>query len=143
MAATIIAYWPGITDEQIDGQPGFWNDYQAFAGWIAEMSEEPNAIQVLDNLGVAPVLTYTTEGMDDSDVQWVAPRELQEAARRLREAVRRGGPDVDVLLEVYERNANGVDPLAEEFARDLEDVEAHAGWAEEQGASRMTLEVNW
>jgi hypothetical protein len=36
MGATVVGYWRGITDEQLDSQPGFWDDCQAFANWMAE-----------------------------------------------------------------------------------------------------------
>ena len=32
---------------------------------------------------------------------------------------------------------------AAEFVQDLDDIEALANWAEEEGATRMTLEVTW
>lgn len=54
-----------------------------------------------------------------------------------------GLPGTEVILETYDRSANGVDPVAEEFVRDLEDVEALAEWAESEGAKKLTLEVNW
>ncbi len=43
----------------------------------------------------------------------------------------------------HERNANRIHPVAEEFMRDLQDIEALTRWVEAQGAARMTLEVNW
>jgi hypothetical protein len=47
------------------------------------------------------------------------------------------------ILEVYAQSANAVDPINEEFARDLADVADLARFATQAGASRMTLEVNW
>jgi hypothetical protein len=57
--------------------------------------------------------------------------------------VRAGSPETRIILEVYERNANGIDPLAQEFVRDLDDIITMTNWAEQEGATRMTLEVNW
>ena len=48
-----------------------------------------------------------------------------------------------VILEAYERNANRIQPVADEFIRDLVDIIAMTHWAEEEGATKMTLEVNW
>jgi hypothetical protein len=33
--------------------------------------------------------------------------------------------------------------VSAEFVQDLDDIEALAKWAEEEGAARMTLEANW
>jgi hypothetical protein len=52
-------------------------------------------------------------------------------------------PGVQHVLKVYARNANGVDPTAKEFLRDLADIEEIAGWAAQQGTELVTLEVNW
>jgi hypothetical protein len=35
-----------------------------------------------------------------------------------------------IILETYERNADHIDPVAEEFVRDLDDVIAMTRWAE-------------
>ena len=62
---------------------------------------------------------------------------------RLRSAVEAGSPQAAVILKSYEVNANRIDSVAEEFIRDLDDIIAMTKWAEEQGATKMTLEVNW
>jgi hypothetical protein len=51
--------------------------------------------------------------------------------------------EAEIILKTYERNANRIDPVSEEFIRDLDDIVSLTRWAEEQGAARMTLEVNW
>ena len=73
----------------------------------------------------------------------MTPSELERAALRLRELVLAGHPDTKRILEIYAESANGIDPVNEEFARDLADIAALAGFATREGASRMTLEVNW
>jgi hypothetical protein len=81
--------------------------------------------------------------VDDEDVEWVTPTELRKAASNLREAIASRRPETNIILKVYERNANGIEPVAEELIQDLKDIEAISNWAEAQGAERMTLEVNW
>jgi hypothetical protein len=81
--------------------------------------------------------------LEDDDVAWVSPQELRAAAARLREAVRTDSAEARVILASYERNANRIDPVPEEFIRDLDDIEAITRWAEAEGATKMTLEVNW
>ena len=76
-------------------------------------------------------------------MNWVSPQQLRDAAAKLREAVRAGSPETRIILETYERNANRIDPVSEEFIRDLDDIIAMTRWAQEEGATRMTLEVNW
>lgn len=74
-------------------------------------------------------------------MDWVSPRQLREAATRLREAVEAALPEARIILETYERNANHISP--EEFIRDLDNIIAITRWAGDKGAVRMTLEVNW
>ena len=143
MGASVIAYWPEITEGQIESQPGFYNDCKAWGNWMAEREAGPRAKEAVLALGAGAILTHTTDGMANEEVSWVTPRELKDAAARLRAAVKAGLPGTDAILETYGRSANGVDPLLEEFTRDLEDVEALAEWAESEGAEKMTLEVNW
>ena len=143
MGASVIAYWPGITEEQLESQPGFYNDDKAWGDFMAERENEPEALDAIEKLNAAAILTYTTDGVADEDVDWVTPSELREAAKNLREAIEAKRPEASIILSVYERNANGVDPVADELTRDLNDIEAIANWAEAEGAELMTLEVNW
>ena len=143
MGASVIAYWPGMTEEQLESQPGFWNDDRAWANWMAEIDKDPAVSDAIGKLGVQALLTYKTDPMEDDEVDWMTPRELRDACLLLREAVQSGAPETRVILEAYERNANRIQPVAEEFIRDLIDIIAMTTWAEEEGATKMTLEVNW
>jgi hypothetical protein len=143
MGATVVAYWPGMTEAQAEAQPGFYNDDRAWGNWMAERDGDPAVSDAIRRLNAEAILTVKTDGWEDDDVTWVSPGELRNAAVRLREAVRAGSPEIHVILASYERNANRVDPVSEEFVRDLEDIEALTRWAEAEGATKMTLEVNW
>lgn len=143
MGASVMAYWPGITEDQIESQPGFYNDCKAWGDWMAEREGEPEVRSSLTALNATALLSHTTEGMKEAEVYWVRPNDLRDAASKLRDAIRAERPETRIILETYQRNANGIDPIAEEFIRDLDDIEAIAEWAEEEGAERMTLEVNW
>jgi hypothetical protein len=143
MGTSVIAYWPGITEEQINAQPGFFNDDKAWGSWMAEREDNPAVIAAIRTLKAEAILTLKTDGWDDDDVTWVSPQQLREAVNRLREAVQKGAPEAHTILASYERNANRIHPIAEEFMRDLQDIEALTRWVEAQGAARMTLEVNW
>ncbi len=143
MGATVIAYWPGITEDQIDSQPDFYNDNKPWGDWMANREEEPAVYEAIRKLNADAILTYKTDGLDDEDVEWVTPQQLREAAMKLREAVRAGLPETVPILKTYEKGANRSDPLADEFIQDLDDIISLTKFAEEEGASKMTLEVNW
>jgi hypothetical protein len=143
MGASIIAYWPSITEEQIESQPGFYNDDKAWGNFMAEREDEPEVLEAIKELNAGALLTYTTDGVDDEDVEWVTPNELREATKNLREAIQAERSETKIILRVYERNANGIEPIADELIQDLNDIEAIANWAEAEGAERITLAVNW
>jgi hypothetical protein len=143
MGASVIAYWPGLTDEQMESMPGFYNDDKAWGDWMAEREDDRDVLGAVRRLKAEAIMTFKTDGLDDEDVTWVTPEELRTAAMRLRSAVQAGSQEAAVILRSYEINANRIDPVAEEFIRDLDDIVAMTKWAEEQGATKMTLEVNW
>jgi hypothetical protein len=143
MGASINAYWPGITEEQIDSQPGFSNDDKAWGNWMAKREDDPAIIAAIRTLKAEAILTCKTDGWEDDDVSWVSPQQLRDAVARLRAAVQRDAPEAHTILASYERNANRIDLVADEFLRDLQDIEALTTWAEAEGATDITLEVNW
>jgi hypothetical protein len=143
MGASVVAYWPELTDEQMESMPGFSNDDRAWGNWMAEREEHGDVLEAVMQLNAEAIMTVKTDGWDDDDVNWVTPEELRTAAMRLRSAVEAETPEAAVILKSYEINANRIDPLAEEFIRDLDDIVAMTRWAEDQGATKMTLEVNW
>jgi|SRR5215831_2582312 len=144
MGVSVTAFWPGITEEQIESQPGFYSDCHPWGSFMAEREGEPEVLDAIRKLKADAILTFITDGLKHEDVRWVTPQELREAANRLRDAVRADQPEVKPILETYARNAiNEDDSVAAEFIQDLDDIESIANWAEEEGATRMTLEVNW
>lgn len=90
MGATVIAYWPGITAEQIESQPDFYNDDKPWGDWMANREEEPEVLDAIKRLKAEAILSVKTDGWDDEDVDWVSPQQLRDAAQKLREAVRAG-----------------------------------------------------
>src|SRR5215203_3222454 len=114
MGVSVTAYWPGITEEQFDSQPGFWNDDKAWGDFIAEREDEPDVKRILIELGAEPILTYTTDGVSDDEVYWVTPGQLYDASALLIEAVKSKQPGIERVLAVYERNANKLHPVEEE-----------------------------
>jgi hypothetical protein len=143
MGASVFVYWPGITESQMEDQPDFANDCKAWGDWMAVREEHPEVLAAMDRFRVGALRTLRTDGVEDSEVDWVTPKDLSRAALRLRELVLAGNPDTKRIVETYAIGANAVDPVAEEFAQDLSDIADMAEWAKRQGATRMTLDVNW
>ena len=143
MGASIIAYWPGITEEQLESQPGFHNDDRAWGNMMAEFENASATVEAIRKLDATAILTYKTDGLDDEDVEWVTPVALRTAAERIRDATTTGTPNGMQILKTYELGANNIDPLIDEFLVDLEDIIELTRWADSEGATRMTLDVNW
>jgi hypothetical protein len=143
MGASVNAYWPGITEGDYGNLPGFSNDCKAWGNWMAERQSHPKALRAMELHGVGELLTYITDGMAESEVRWVTPDALGFAALRLRAIIQGGHPGTDAIIESYAMNANGIDPTAEELARDLWDISEIALACKKRGVEKMTLEVNW
>ena len=143
MSTTITAYWPGITEEQIDSQPWLSDSGHNWGQWMAEREDKPDVLRAVAELGGPALLTTMTDGWEDDDVEWATPRELREAALRLAQAVREDRPGVALILEVYGRNADDTTPISEQFLTDLTEIANLATWAEGQGTDRMTLSVGF
>jgi hypothetical protein len=73
MGASIEAYWPGITEQDLISQPGFRNDDHAWVNFMAERENEETVHFALRRLNATPLLTFTTDGVDDDDVDWATP----------------------------------------------------------------------
>jgi hypothetical protein len=143
MGASVAGFWQGMTQEQLDSHPCFFNDCQAWGDWMAERCNHPAIVALHKSLGVEALLSQTTDGLEESEIDWVSPQQMASAATRLRRLVLAKDAWVRPLLDVYAKDANHVDPVDQEFAQDLSDVAAIAGFAAQCGIARMTLEVNW
>lgn len=143
MGATIVAYFPGVTDDQVDQQEGFWNDDAAWANFMVEQEKDPAITEAVKKLNAEAILTFKTEEMDDEDIDWVTPQQLRDACIKIREAVRSGAPESKPLLDAYAKGANRIDPISDEFVRDLDDIIKLADWGDKMGTNQITLEVSW
>jgi hypothetical protein len=161
MGASVGPYWPGmeedLTEAQLESCPGFSGGSKTWGNWMADRMYQPSVLEAIRKLKAEAILTSTTNGVEDVDVDWVTPQELREAAQKLGEAVKADLPETEIILESYQRASNWVYSIdrvysvednwvysvKEELLIVLEDIEAIAHWAEEMGAAKMTLEVNW
>jgi hypothetical protein len=141
MGMAVSAYWPGMSAEQLDAQPGFYNGPGSWAHWVAGINSRLEEAQTLVQLGVGELLTFTTEGVDDAQVEWVKPAHLERAALRLRNLVLARDPRIGSILSSYARVALASGPPSEQFAQDLSDVAALADYAARETASLMTLRI--
>jgi hypothetical protein len=110
---------------------------------MVEREKHPDVIRTMKRLGVGALLSYITDGIEEDEVEWVAPGDLINAAEHLRDLVLAQDPRVNRIVETYALPDNGGYPVHEEFAQDLADVRLIARFAKEMGVSEMTLEVNW
>ena len=136
MGASVFVYWPGITEDQMDDQPGFFNDCKAWGNWMAEREGHPDVLTRIRELGLGPILSFRTDGVDDDEVAWASPDALATAAAQLRELVLAEDARVARIVETYAMSANQVDPVHEELGRDLADIVDMMAWARVQGAAR-------
>lgn len=143
MGASVTAYWPGITEEQLNAQPEFNGDSVPWGNWMLEREKAPAASEAVRKLGAKAILTFMDEEMEDEDVDWVTPGELREGAERLREAVKAGLPETRIILETYGKRATRLYPVEELFVLDLEDIMEITRWAEREGAQVITLKVSF
>lgn len=143
MGASVTAYWPGITGEQLNAQPPFNGDSVPWGNWMLEREFVPAASEAVRKLGAEALLTFMDDNMDDEDVDWVTPRQLREDAERLREAVKVGLPETRIILETYGKRATDLYPVEELFILDLEDIMEITRWAEREGAEVITLKVSF
>ena len=143
MSTTVTAYWPGITEEQIDTEPWLSDSGHNWGQWMAEREDKPDVLHAVAELGAPALLTVMTDGWEDDDVEWATPQALREAALRLAQAVRENRPGVALILEVYGRNADDTTPISAQFLTDLTEIANLATWAEGQGTDRMTLSVGF
>jgi hypothetical protein len=143
MGASILVHWPGATEEEEGGHPGFYNDDKAWASWMAAVSSNAGALRLLEKLGVACLIYCTTDGVDEDEIEWTTPDDLQQAANKLRRLVQDEDERVAPLISIYEGSYDGVENGAEEFAQDLADVASIADYARDQGAEEMVLGYYW
>ena len=140
MSASVRAYWKGMTNDQSQAQPQFGNDSIAWASWMAERENHPDVLKTISDAGAGALLVRKTQGMWWFQVKWATPRELAEAARRLRAFIESKEPGAKKILATYATHG-GVRNSEEEFIRDLYDIERIAAYAESEFAQKMTLEV--
>jgi hypothetical protein len=144
MGASVVAYWPGITEDQIEAQTGLYNGPGRWASWTLTRESAPNVLLAMRDLGVDAVCTLTTDGLDDAQVSWVSPEALKAAALRLRDLVLSRAQEVEAIVHSYAAAHNDNQTAASEmFAQDLADVAGMADFAAREGIQCMTLSINW
>lgn len=143
MSLTIVPYWPEITEEeQLEG-PGFYNDYRAWTSFLELCSEQEELADELEALGLAALLSYyTPDDMDECDIGWVTPDELESASLKLRQMVLGKEARATNLLNAYAKSANGVREIHVEMAQDLHDLTELAKYASKCGARNLTLMIS-
>jgi hypothetical protein len=140
MGASITPYWKGIKQRTLKGAPGFYNDDSPWANWFVKVVEDDDLRSRLIRLGAGALLSHTTEGLKDPDVDWESPDSFISAAAQVSQALVDGNPDALELLRAY---GPGYESPSREFLQDLADVATIARWALGHKVSQMTLAYNW
>ena len=77
MGALVSPYWSGIeenvTEEQWEHMPGFCNDSKLWGNWMAERNYELPVLEAMRKLNAGAILTLTTDGVADEQVDWELP----------------------------------------------------------------------
>ena len=143
MGASVAPYWAGITDEQCETLPGFWNDSKAWGNWMAERERHDDVLNALKVLQVGAVRTYRTEGMKDTEVLWVTPHALAADSLWLRHLVTTSAPGTRRIIETYAFSFSGDGSPETGLGQNLLDVAAIARYAAKLAVPVMTLHVDW
>ena len=147
MGSSIGVYWPGINESQEMDAPGFQID-KGWADWLAgSIMRSWRLRRILKKRGGRALLTHITEGLEEDQVDWASPDELEAAAGKLIEAIRSGARGTDLLVKSYAEEAHfesfeGEGP-EDWLITELEDIQANARFAREQGVDQLTFEMNW
>lgn len=155
MGGSAFLYWPGQGDDGLDSAPWFeQSDSKNWADWIAAVRADADAMRVIGRLKLEALVAYTTEGMQDDEVAWTTPEELERAASQASKLATDRAPDLRPLLKLYAQVAaphddpeeildNMIEDVIEHMSHDLADVEKMARWAQQQRLPKVAMVVNW
>lgn len=142
MGASIFVCWPGASEDEKGGHPGFWNDDQGYAHWICGILESPWRRLGFRLRGLGPLLHVYSADNPAERIDWTTPTKLKNAARRLHGELASGSAFAASVARLYDRGP-GEDPPEAELARDLSDVAKIAEYAEGRGARQVALTIGW
>jgi len=143
--------WRGWEQERFAGRtdepPWFASDSKAWADWVACMdAEAAPARAALGALGLSSLIeAVTTDGMEEHEVQWATPDELERAARTAHELLLARDLRFEPAFAVYcgDWGSDDAEAVREMMAQDLLDVAAMAAWGRAHGKAALAIEVNW
>ena len=90
MGVSILVEWPGSTQEQQEGHPGFRNDDQFWAAWVVNVMKKPKLISLLESFEVEALLDLNTTDLDPKNILSDTPEDFEKAATTLRERLQCG-----------------------------------------------------
>ncbi len=140
MGASIFVDWPGATEEEQSGHPGFQNDDDPYASWIEACGEQP---RLLRSLGVEALLASCDYEEEPTGDAYTTPDALSDAAQALIDILEHEPKRARKLLELYEEEEIGGDDPEVELAQDLADVIAIADYVRKRGAKKLVLKIGW
>ncbi len=141
MSAYVRARWRGAKEKDYPDVPDFGDGGACWADCLAQVTDRFDLEAILKKFDVSALLAHRVHGSYWFQGTWVPPQRMLHAAERLERLVRSGSQDVRPLVEVYALHAAGAKPVEDEFLNELRDVKRIAGFLEQRGAKKMTLEV--
>jgi hypothetical protein len=141
MSAYVKPRWRGTKESDFHNLPDFGDGGACWADWLAQVTDRFDLEAIVKKFEVSELLAHKAHGSYWFQGTWVPPQRMFQAAERLERLVRSGNEEVRPLLEVYALHAVGAKSVEDEFVSELHDIKTIAGFLEQHGAKKMTLEV--
>jgi hypothetical protein len=143
MSTSVSAVWKDMSPEDFDGQPYLGDGGASWGDWLCGVHANRWLTLRLWWWGCAAILTYRCDGMPDSEVLWVSPKEMMQAAARVKDYVKRKKLGTRKLVELHAKHAPGAKAPEMEFIEELDDLIRIARFVESVGGKSMTMEVSF
>ena len=141
MSAYVRPRWRGAKENEYPDIPEFGDGGACWADWLAQVTDRFDLEAIIKKFDVSELLAHRAHGSYWFQGTWVRPQRMLQAAERLEQLVSSKSKDVRPLLDAYALHAVGAKPVEDEFVSELRNVRRIAGFLEQRGAKKMTLEV--
>jgi hypothetical protein len=141
MGASVGLYWPGMDGHE---QTPEMYDETGWAMFVSKLLEEELDAETSDPETTRVLASHITDGLDESEVDWVAASALGRTVQTLLGWIEGGDQRAEPYLQAYrDRLWNTEDDYRELFVENLRAVARIAHWAEGRGLDRITMEINF
>ncbi len=140
------AYWPGITQADMDAQPRLANE-PLWTIWLATVSSDVPLFMLLHKLELTPLTSqifrkppHFTELQPHDEVWWVTPDEYLIACRHMTDLIDTRSRKLNPILKAYP-GAEKLDVARAGLKDDMRDLGALVGWVKDRGVAEMTTVI--